>query len=125
MCDTSNKCDTSVARATRATRMKKFDFDNGARENIFSHSSFSYMANQRLQGEVEFHSKNYLLRNASFLAPQKLDFVIAKAISKVIRQIKAGNGLARSHIVTNSRAALLSIKTFLCETNNILFSKNY
>ena len=85
MCDTSSKCDTRVTTATQATRIKKFDFDNDARENIFSHSSFSYMANQRLQGEDEFHSKNYLLRNASFLAPQKLNFVIAKAISKIMR----------------------------------------
>ena len=31
----------------------------------------------------------------------------------------------RYRIVTHSGTALFSIKTFLCEPNNILFSKNY
>ena len=57
--------------------MKNFDYD------------ISYMANERLQGEEHFHSKNYLLdmhrSNAKMRlknAPQKLNLVIAKAISK-------------------------------------------
>ena len=47
------------------------------------------MANERLQGEEQFHSKNYLLemprshtKMHSKSAPQKLNFVMAKAISK-------------------------------------------
>ena len=47
------------------------------------------MANERLQGEEQFHSMNYLLEMYRFHAkmrlknsPQKLNFVIAKAISK-------------------------------------------
>ena len=47
------------------------------------------MANEKLQGEKQFHSKNYLLEmyrsNAKMRlksAPQKLNFIIAKAISK-------------------------------------------
>ena len=44
-----------------ATRVKKFDFHNNTSENIFSHPYISYMANERLQGEEQYHSKNYLL----------------------------------------------------------------
>ena len=47
------------------------------------------MANERLQGEEEFHSKNYLLEmpcsHAKMRlksAPKKLNFVITKVISK-------------------------------------------
>ena len=47
------------------------------------------MASERLQGEEQFHSENYLLEmlcsNAEMLlksAPQKLNFLMAKAISK-------------------------------------------
>ena len=47
------------------------------------------MANERLQGEEQFHSKNYLLEMLCShvkmrlkSAPQKLNFVMAKAISK-------------------------------------------
>ena len=47
------------------------------------------MADERLQGEEPFHSKNYLLEmpcsHAKMRlksAPQKLNFVMAKAISK-------------------------------------------
>ena len=46
---------------TSATRVKNFDFDNGTSENIFSHPYIIYIANERLQGEKQFHSKNYLL----------------------------------------------------------------
>ena len=51
------------------------------------------MANERLQGEEQLHSKNYLLempRSHDKMrlkgAPQKLNFVIAKAISKQLHQ---------------------------------------
>ena len=47
------------------------------------------MANERLEGEGQYHSKNYLLeilRSPAKMrmksAPQKLNFVIVKAISK-------------------------------------------
>ena len=46
---------------TIAARVKHFGFDNGTSENIFSHLYIGYMANERLQGEGQFHSKNYLL----------------------------------------------------------------
>ena len=35
--------------------------DNDTSENIFSHPSISYIVNEQLQGEAQFHSKNYLL----------------------------------------------------------------
>ena len=44
------------------------------------------MANERLQGLGQLHSKNYLLEmprsHAKMRAPQKLNFAMAKAISK-------------------------------------------
>ena len=47
------------------------------------------MSSERLQGEEQFHSKNYLLEIPCFhakmhlkSAPQKLDLLMAKAISK-------------------------------------------
>ena len=77
------------------------------------------MANERLQGEEEFHSKNYLLEmpcsHAKMRlksAPEKLNFV-------------AANSLERSRIVTHSSTASFLVKITICETNNILFSKNY
>ena len=55
-------------------------------ENIFSQTC---MANERLQGKEQFHSKNYLLEMPRSHAKmrlksalQKLNFVMAKAISK-------------------------------------------
>ena len=94
-----HKCGTSATRTTRvrhecymndsATRVKNFDFDNDTIENIFSHSYISYMVNERLQGEEQFHSKNFLLempRSHAKIhlksAPLKMNFVMAKAISK-------------------------------------------
>ena len=93
-CDTS---DTSVTQVryecytndTSATRVKNFDFDNDTGKNIFSHPYIYYMASERLQGEEQFHTKNYLLEMSRFhakmrlkSAPQKLNFLMAKAISK-------------------------------------------
>ena len=49
-----HKCYTNH---TSVTWVKNFDFDNDTSENI-SHSYISYMANERLQGEKQFHSKN-------------------------------------------------------------------
>ena len=69
--------------------MKKFNFDNDTSENIFSQPCISYMANEGLQGEKQFHSKNYLFemprshaKISSKSAPQKLNFVMDKVISK-------------------------------------------
>ena len=54
-----NECDKC---ATRTTRVKIFDFNNDTSQNIFTPLYFhSYMANERLQGEEQFHSENYLL----------------------------------------------------------------
>ena len=95
---------------TSATRVKNFDFSNDTSKNIFS----------RLQGEEQFHSKNYLLEMSRFhvkmrlkSAPQKLNFWIEKAISKSCT------------LVTHSKAASFFIKTILYEKTNILFSKIY
>ena len=69
--------------------MENFDFDNDASKIIFSHPYIYYIASERLQGEQQFHSRNYLLEMPRFhakirlgSAPQKLNFLMAKAISK-------------------------------------------
>ena len=74
---------------TSATRVKNVDFDNDTSKNIFLHPYIYYTASERLQGEGQFHSKNYLLEMPCFhakmrlkSAPQKLNFLIKKAISK-------------------------------------------
>ena len=73
---------------TSATWVKKFYFNSDTSENVFSHSSISYMANERLKGEEQFYSKNYLsempcshVKMRLKSVPQKLNFVMAKAIS--------------------------------------------
>ena len=94
------KCDASATRTTQvrhecytndssATRVENFDFANNTSKHIFSHSCIYYMASERLQGEEQFHSKNYLLEMPRFhakmrfnSAPQKLIFLMAKSISK-------------------------------------------
>ena len=72
------------------TQVKNFDVDNDTSKNIFSHPYIYYMASKRLQGEEKFHSKYYRLEvplsHATMRlksAPQKLNFLIAKAFSKV------------------------------------------
>ena len=74
---------------TSATRVKIFDCDDDTSENIFSQPYISCMVNERLQGEEQFHWKNYLLempRSHAKMrlksAPKKLNFVITKVISK-------------------------------------------
>ena len=78
-----HKCDTSV------TRVRNFNFDNDTSENIFSQPYISYMVNERIQRDEQFHSNNYLLEMSRShakmrlkSAPQKLNFAMAKAISK-------------------------------------------
>ena len=95
-----SECNTSATLATRvqregytndtsATQMKNFGFDNDTGKNISSHLYIYYMASERLQEEEQFHTKNYLLEMSCFhakmrlkSAPQKLNFLMAKAISK-------------------------------------------
>ena len=107
-CNTSNtsptrvwhKCDTIETRKTwvwhecytndtSATQVKNFDFDNDTVKTIFSHPYIYYMASERLQQEEQLHTKNYRLKMSCFHSkmhlksvPQKLNFLMAKAISK-------------------------------------------
>ena len=74
---------------TSATRVKNSDFHSNTCKNVFSRPYVNYMVNERLQGGEQFHSKSYLLEMPRSYAkmhlkyaPQKLDFVIAKVISK-------------------------------------------
>ena len=68
-CDTNDVNETGATWAqqecytnyTSMTQVKNFDFHNNTSKNMFSHLYISYMANERLQGEEQFHSKNYLL----------------------------------------------------------------
>ena len=94
-----HECDTSATQRTRvrhecytkdtsAKRVKNFDFDNDTVKTIFSHYIY-YMASERLQREEQIHTKNYLLEMSCFhskmhlkSAPQKLNFLMAKAISR-------------------------------------------
>ena len=46
---------------TSVAQVKIFNFDKYTSENIFSHSYISYIANEKLQEEEQFHSKNCLL----------------------------------------------------------------
>ena len=76
---------------TNATRVRNFDFGNHTGKNIFSHHYIYYMASERLQGEKQFHTKNYLLKMSRFnvkmrlkSAPKKLNFLMVKAISKAL-----------------------------------------
>ena len=64
---------TSATRTTRVRHEWNFDFGNDTSENIFPHLYISYMVNERLQGEEQFHSKNDLLKNASFPCQKVLE----------------------------------------------------
>ena len=77
------------------------------------------MANERLQGQEQFYSKSYLLEMSRShakmhlkSAPQKLNFVMAKAISKSYTYIVAANALACSRIVTHSSTTSFLIKSY-------------
>ena len=74
---------------TSATRVKNFYFDNDTSKNIFSHPYICFMTSEGSQGEEQFHSRNFLLEMSRShakmrlkCAPQKIDFLIAKGISK-------------------------------------------
>ena len=91
-----HKCYTNDTSATRVLHERQecntsenFDFDNYTSKNIFSHPYIHLMVSERLQREEQFHSKNYLLEmphsHAKIRlksAPQKLNFLTAKAIFK-------------------------------------------
>ena len=55
-----------------ATRVKIFNFDTDTRKNIFLHPYTYYTASERLQGEEQFHSKNYFLEMPCFHAKMRL-----------------------------------------------------
>ena len=134
-CNTSNTSETRATRVwdkcdTSATRVKNFGFDSDPSKHIFLRPYIYFMASERLKGDEKFHSKAYLLKMPCFhakmhlkSAPQKLDFLMTKAISKSCTLDRSC--IARSRIVTHSNAASFSIRTILCENTNILFSKNY
>ena len=85
-----HKYDTSATQVrhdcytndTRATRLQNFDFDNGTSKNILLHLYIYYMASERLQGDylLEMTRSHAKMRLKS--APQKLNFFMAKAVSK-------------------------------------------
>ena len=93
-CDTSDTSATQVRHEcytndTSTIRVKNFDFDSDTSKSIFLNPYIYYMASERLQGEKQFHSENYHLEipcsHAKMRlknAPQKLNFLITKAISK-------------------------------------------
>ena len=90
------------------------------------------MASERLQGEEQFHTKNYLLEMSRFhakmrlkSAPQKLNFLMEKATSKSCTLDCSYKCPCTVPLITHSNAASFLIKTILCENTNILFSKNY
>ena len=67
-----HECDTS----------ENFDFDNDTSddtsENIFSYPCIYYMVSERLKGVEQFHSKNYLFRNAFFQSQNAFEECITK-----------------------------------------------
>ena len=73
---------------TSTTRVKNFDFDNDTSKNAYIYYIY-YMASESLQEDERLHSKNYVLempRSHAKMrlksAPQKLNFLMAKDISK-------------------------------------------
>ena len=87
------------------------------------------MANERLQREEQFYSKNYFLEMPRShvkirlkSAPQKLNFVMAKATSKSYTLECSCKCPCMLRAVTHSYAS--NADSFLT-TNNNFFSKNY
>ena len=83
--------------------MKIFHFDNGTSKNIFSHPDFYYVTSESLQGQKQFHSRNYLLEIFKFHAfkkcTTKTKLFKSKKSQNLVHQIIAANALARSGIV--------------------------
>ena len=68
-----HKCNKGATQTTNVRHERKiFDFDSDRSKNIFLHSHIYYMACERLQGEEQFHSKNYLLEMPCFHAKMRL-----------------------------------------------------
>ena len=89
------KNDMSTTRMTRVRHEWKILILITRRVKTYCHTTYiSYIANERLQGEEQVHSKNYPLEmHLSHTkmrlknAPQKQKFIIAKAISKIAKVI--------------------------------------
>ena len=120
----------SYTNDTSATQVK--NFDNDTSKNIFLHLYSYYMARERLQGEEQFHSINYLLEmpcsHAKMRlksAPQKQNIFLAKAISKRCTLDCSCKFPCTFRIVTHSNPASISIRNILCENTYILLSNNY
>ena len=84
-----HECDTSATRTTQVRHEWKVLILIVTRVKTFLHPYIYYVASERLQGEEQFRSKNYLLEMPCFhakmrlkSAPQKLDFLMTKTISK-------------------------------------------
>ena len=86
------------------------------------------MASEKLQGKEQLHTKNYLEMSRFYAkvclksAPQKLNFLMVKAISKNCTLDCSGKCRCT---FSHSKAASFSIKTILHEDINVLFSKKY
>ena len=82
--------DTSATRKTWVRHEWEILILITTRVKTYFHTSYiSYMANERLQGEKQFHFRNHFLEMSRShakmhleSAPQKMNFVMAKAISK-------------------------------------------
>ena len=118
-----HKCDKSATRTTRVRHKWKILILMMARVKAFSHPYVYYMVSERLQGDKQLHSKNYLsemrrshAKMSLKSAPQKLNFSMAKDISKSYTlDCSCTYALAHSRIDTYSNAASFSIKAILCE----------
>ena len=95
---------------TSATRVKSFDFDNDKSKNMLSHPYI--IAIWQIKGYKE---KNKISRSYAKMrlksAPQKLNFAIAKAISKSYTLDCSSNAFACSCVVTHNNTASFSIKS--------------
>ena len=87
--DTSETSDTSAKQTTRVQHDWKILILITTRLKMYFYTPI--LANERVQGEEQFCSKNYFLEIPSFhtkmhlkSTPQKLNFAMAKSISKVI-----------------------------------------
>ena len=85
-----HKCNTSATRTTRVQHeWKILILITTPVKTNFQTLIISYIASEKIRGEEQFHTKNYLLEMSPFYAkmrsksaPKKLNFLMAKAISK-------------------------------------------
>ena len=100
------------------------------------------MANERLQGEDQFHSKNYLLEMPRYhakthlkSAPQKLNFIMAEAILKSYTLVKQfcmkerlPNIFKSKNVSKLTKTILKSsyriLQEFICPISCIILEKN-